>query len=126
MELSEKGLDAIRLLMEQTIEEKVKPEISSLRNEMLEGFDTLHKQMETLQREYDFTGEHLKRKDTKLDDHEERLTTLEEKVAQATASPPKNNRPTASLRLTVFLGLVSAPAYGTFGSPSAAAPTRHI
>ncbi len=49
MELSEKGLDAIRLLMEQTIEEKVKPEISSLRNEMLEGFDTLHKQMETLQ-----------------------------------------------------------------------------
>ncbi len=81
MELSEKGLDAIRLLMEQTIEEKVKPEISSLRNEMLEGFDTLHKQMETLQREYDFTGEQLKRKDTKLDDHEERLTTLEEKVA---------------------------------------------
>ena len=81
MELSEKGLDAIRLLMEQTIEEKVKPEISSLRNEMLEGFDTLHKQMETLQREYDFTGEQLKRKDKKLDDHEERITTLEEKVA---------------------------------------------
>ena len=81
MELSEKGLDAIRLLMEQTIEEKVKPEISSLRNEMLEGFDTLHKQMETLQREYDFTGEQLKRKDTRLDDHEERLTSLEEKVA---------------------------------------------
>ncbi len=81
MELSEKGLDAIRLLMEQTIEEKVKPEISSLRNEMLEGFDTLHKQMETLQREYDFTGEQLKRKDTRLDDHEERITTLEEKVA---------------------------------------------
>ena len=81
MELSEKDLEAIGLLMEQTIEEKVKPEISSLRNEMLEGFDTLHKQMETLQREYDFTGEQLKRKDTKLDDHEERLTTLEEKVA---------------------------------------------
>ncbi len=81
MELSEKGLDAIRLLMEQTIEEKVKPEISSLRNEMLEGFDTLHKQMETLQREYEFTGEQLKRKDKRLDDHEERLTTLEEKVA---------------------------------------------
>ncbi len=81
MELSEKGLDAIRLLMEQTIEEKVKPEISSLRNEMLEGFDTLHKQMETLQREYDFTGEQLKRKDKRLDDHEERITTLEEKVA---------------------------------------------
>ncbi len=81
MELSEKGLEAIRLLMEQTIEEKVKPEISSLRNEMLEGFDTLHKQMETLQREYEFTGEQLKRKDKRLDDHEERLTTLEEKVA---------------------------------------------
>ncbi len=81
MELSEKGLDAIRLLMEQTIEEKVKPEISSLRNEMLEGFDTLHKQMETLQREYDFTGEQLKRKDKRLDDHEERISTLETKVA---------------------------------------------
>ncbi len=81
MELSEKDLEAIGLLMEQTIEEKVKPEISSLRNEMLEGFDTLHKQMETLQREYEFTGEQLKRKDKKLDDHEERITTLEEKVA---------------------------------------------
>ncbi len=81
MELSEKGLEAIRLLMEQTIEEKVKPEISSLRNEMLEGFDTLHKQMETLQREYEFTGEQLKRKDKRLDDHEERISTLETKVA---------------------------------------------
>ena len=80
MELSEKGLEAIRLLMEQTIEEKVKPEISSLRNEMLEGFDTLHKQMETLQREYEFTGEQLKRKDKRLDDHEERISTLETKV----------------------------------------------
>ncbi len=83
MSLSETDLEALRLLIGEEISTQLQPvdqNISILRNEMQQGFDGLHKQMETLQREYEFTGEQLKRKDKRLDDHEERLTTLEEKV----------------------------------------------
>ena len=81
MELSEKDLEAIGLLMEQTIDNAFDSRLEPFRREVNERFDHVFKELETLQREYEFTGEQLKRKDKKLDDHEERITTLEEKVA---------------------------------------------
>ncbi len=51
MELSEKDLEAIGLLMEQTIDNAFDSRLEPFRREVNERFDHVFKELETLQRE---------------------------------------------------------------------------
>ncbi len=91
MSLTEKDLEALRLLMGEEISTHLKPveqKISTLRNEMQQGFDGLYKRTETLQEEHTVICEqltrietNLKSVETKVDGHAERIGALEKKVA---------------------------------------------
>ncbi len=79
MSLTEKDLEAIGLLMEQKIESAFDVRLEPFRREVNERFDHVFKELETLQQEYTAISRQLDR--IGKGNYEERITTLEKKVA---------------------------------------------
>ncbi len=81
MSLTEKDLEAIAALMKQEIASAFDVRVDPFRREVNERFDHVFKELETLQQEHTVICGQLDRIETKLDDHDGRLTNLEKKVA---------------------------------------------
>lgn len=56
-------VDFVEPRMDQRIDEKIEDKLQPFRMEMLDHFDDLHKQIETLRQEYVFANEHIRRLD---------------------------------------------------------------
>lgn len=80
MALTEQDIQALRMLMREEIDAQLSPlreEFTEFRNEVAQNFDGVYRRLETFEQEYLSMREQLKR----TDDHEERISALEKKVA---------------------------------------------